>query len=121
MLAIQNFGSFMHLLVDNFFVNLAQRQCKCEIFVNRHMRIKCIVLKYHCDVAILRLHVIDAFLTDVQLAARHFLQACDHTQRGGFAAAGRADQHHKFLVCNFQVQVFNYLYSAWVNFIYMTK
>ena len=69
------------------------------------MGIEGIVLKDHGDVAVFRLHVVHQLIADPQLTCGDLLQACDHTQRGGFAAAGRANQDNKFLVRDLQVEL----------------
>ena len=44
-------------------------------------------------------------VVDVQLAFGNFFQTCNHTQRGGLTAAGRADQNDKFLIFDIKVEV----------------
>ena len=79
------------------------------------MRIQRVVLENHGDVAVLRSDVIAQTAVDIQFAVGNILQAGDHAQRGGFSAAGRADQHDKFLVRNLQVHVVNSQNVAVIN------
>ena len=112
-LALEIFGDvedlcrFTDFLVDFFFGELAQLQRKGHVFVHGHVRIQRVVLEDHRDVAILRRHVVDQAVADVELALGDLLEACDHAQRGGFSTAGGADQHDEFLVGDFQVKVLN--------------
>ena len=71
------------------------------------MRIQSIVLEDHRDIAILRSDVVHQLVADVQLAFGDLLEAGDHTQRRGLAAAGRADQNDKFLVLDVQIEFLN--------------
>ena len=68
------------------------------------MRVQGVVLEDHRDVAVFRRDVVHQLAVDVQLAAGDLLQACDHAQGRGLAAAGRADQHDEFLVGDIQVE-----------------
>ena len=69
----------------------------------RHVRIERVVLEHHRDVAVARRHVVDDVAADPDLAAGDLLQPGDHAQRGGLAAAGRADQHDELLVGDLEV------------------
>ena len=71
------------------------------------MGIEGVVLEDHGDVAVLRGNVVAQPPVDIKLAAGYILQTGDHAQRGGLSAAGRTDQHDKFLIRNFQVYVVN--------------
>ncbi len=102
MLQIQNFSYFMNLPVDFVLRHLLKRQSERHILVNRHMRIQRVALENHRNIAVLRRNVIDAALADIHITVRDLLKTCNHTQRSRFTAAGRADQHDKFLCPRFQ-------------------
>src|SRR5450756_362167 len=63
-----------------------------------HVRVERVVLEHHGDVALLRRHLVDHAPADLDLAARYLLQAGDHAQQRGLAAARRADQHAELSV-----------------------
>ncbi|MPN60211.1 hypothetical protein SDC9_207936 [bioreactor metagenome] len=68
MLNVQHLCSFVHAALDLFFRGLAQLQAKRHVFVHRHVRVQCVVLEHHCNVAVLRGHVIDHLVANVKLA-----------------------------------------------------
>src|ERR1700680_3114813 len=76
------------------------------------MWIERVVLKYHCDIAIPRLDLVDGARVDQDFAAGDILQSGQHAQRRRFAAAGRSDKHDEFAVLNRQVNRVNHLERA---------
>ena len=78
------------------------------------MRVERVVLEHHGDVAVARRHVVDDIAANPDLPAADFLQPGNHAQGGGFAAAGRADQHDEFMIGDFEVDAFNGLHAAFV-------
>ena len=71
------------------------------------MRIERVVLENHRDIAVLRRYIVHLVVTDVHFAVRNLLQTRDHPQGRGFAAAGGADEDHKFLILDVQVEIVN--------------
>ena len=69
------------------------------------MGIEGIALEHHGDVPVFRLHVVHQLPVDVQLAAGDLLQAGNHPQRGGLAAAGGADKDDELLVLDIQIEL----------------
>ena len=55
---VKNLGSFLNHLVDFILRNLSQFKSESHVIINRHMRIQSIVLEYHCNIPVLRLHII---------------------------------------------------------------
>jgi hypothetical protein len=108
----QDLGGLGHRLFDLGLGPLGDMQGKAQIFAHRHMRIKRVVLEHHRDIAIPRRQVVDHRITDPHLAARDILQPRDHPQRGGFAAARRPHQHHKFAVGNVQIDGVDHIHRA---------
>lgn len=51
------------------------------------MRIQRVILEHHRNIAVFRMKVVYDTLADDNIPACLLLQACDHPQRGGFAAA----------------------------------
>ena len=62
------------------------------------MRVEAVVLKHHGEVATACRRVVDALSSDQEVAGCHILKPGDHTHGGGFAAAGRAEQHKELLI-----------------------
>ena len=85
------------------FGNFLRRKPERHVLVHGHVRVERVVLEHHRDVAILRRHVVDDIRSDQDLAARDVLEAGDHAQRRGLAAARRADQHHELLVLDVEI------------------
>ena len=102
---VEDLRRLAHLLVDNVLLLLAQLQREGHIFIHRHVRVERVVLEHHCDVAVLRGNVVHELAVDVKLALGDLFQPCHHAQRGGLAAAGRADQNDEFLVRDVKVEL----------------
>ena len=69
------------------------------------MGVQSVVLEHHCDVPVLGGNVVhDAPVYD-DLALGDLLKAGDHTQGGGLAAAGGADQDDEFLIRDVYVEL----------------
>ena len=71
----------------------------------RHVRVERVVLEHHRDVPLLGRQVGDVAVTDADLAAGHLLQAGEHPQAGGLAAAGGADEDEELAVLDLEVEV----------------
>ena len=102
---VQDLGGFLDPLVDLGFVHLAQLQGEGHVLIDRHMGIQGVALEDHGDVAVLGLHVVHQLAVDVQLALADLLQAGDHPQGGGLAAAGGADQDDELLIGDVQIEL----------------
>ena len=105
MLQVKDLGGFVDALVNLVLGDIAQGQTESDVLVNGHMGVQCVVLENHGDVTVFRGDLVDQSVADVQLAAGDGLQTRDHTQGGGLAAAGGADQNDEFLVLDLKVEV----------------
>ena len=85
--------------------DLPQLQAERHVVVDTHVRVERVALEHHGDVAILGRHIVDHAVADADFALGNLLQAGDHAQAGGLAAAGRADEDDEFLVLDLDVQV----------------
>ena len=65
-------------------------QAEGDVAAYRHVRVERVALKHHGDAALARRQMIHARPVDLDLAGIDRLQAGDHSQQGGFSAAGRA-------------------------------
>jgi hypothetical protein len=72
------------------------------------MRVERIILKHHGDVAFLRWNPVDDAVADADFTGRDVLEAGNHAQQGGFAAARRADQHDEFAVTDGYIDAVDY-------------
>ena len=113
----QNAGSFFHAALDFVLGGLAQLQAERHVVEHGHVRIQRVVLEHHRDIAILRRHVVDQLIADIQLAFGNFLQTGDHTKSRRFTAAGRANQNKEFLVFDFQIKIGNRNNAAGILFV----
>ena len=104
---VQDAGGLFHAALNFILRRFAQLQAERHVLKHSHVRVQRVVLEHHGDIAILRRHVVDQLVADVQLTVGDFLQAGDHTQGGGFTAAGRTDQNDEFLVLDFQIEIGN--------------
>ena len=107
MLDLQDLGSLVDAAVDLILRGLAQLQTECDVLVNGHVGVQSVALEHHGDIAILRRDVVDQTAADVHLALGDLLQAGDHAQGSGLAAARGADEDDEFLILDLQVEVGN--------------
>src|SRR5690606_3355684 len=63
-----------------------------NVVVNRHMREQCPALKHHIGGAAIGGNAVGALVTDPDFTSVGILEAGEHAQRRGFAAAGWAEQ-----------------------------
>jgi hypothetical protein len=68
------------------------------------VRIEGVALKHHGHVALVGRHVVDDLAVEVDVALGQLLEAGDHVERRGLAAARRPQEDHEFLVANLHVQ-----------------
>ncbi len=82
--------------------DLLELEAEGHVVEHAHVRVQRVVLEDHGDVAVLGRHVVDDPVADAQLALGDRLEAGDHAQRRGLAAARRADEHHELPVGDVQ-------------------
>ena len=80
---------------------------KGHVVGDRHMRVERVILEHHGDVALFRRHIVHHALADPDLARRDFLEARDHAQQGGLAAARGADERDEFPVEDLDIDAVN--------------
>src|SRR5262249_38620023 len=69
----------------------AQLERKGHIFVDRHVRVEGIILKYHGDIAVFGRHIVHQAITNIDLPSRDVLQPCYHAQRRRLATPRGTD------------------------------
>ncbi len=84
--------------------SFAIEQPERHVLVHRHVRIECVILKNHRDVAVLGLQVVDDAAVDCDRAGGHVLEAGDHPQQGRLPATRWTDEHEEFLVQDLEAQ-----------------
>ncbi len=117
LLDVQDLGRLVHALVDLLLGELADLQPEGHVLVHGHVRVQGVVLEHHGDVPVLGRHVVHQLAVDVELPGGDLLQAGDHAQGGGLAAARRADQHHELLVVDRDAAIIHRQYAALVHFL----
>ena len=80
------------------------------------MRVKRVVLEHHRDAALARNQIVDHLIADADFTACDRFQPCNHAQRCGLGAAGRADQHHEFAFLDLKVDAVNGLEPVAIGF-----
>ena len=104
-LQLQHRCRLAHARGDLGLAGAAQFQAETQVLGHAHVRIQRVALEHHRDVAILRRDLVHHAVADTQLAAADRLQARDHPQQGGLAAARRPDQHQQFAVVDLEAGV----------------
>ena len=67
-------------------------QAEAQVLLDVHVRVERVGLEHHRHAARRRQQVVAALAVDVDLAGGDLLEAGDHAQQRGLAAAGRADE-----------------------------
>ena len=78
----ENAGGVDYPFLDFGLGKFSQLQAEGEIVVNAHVGIERVILEDHRDITVLRRHVINAFVADVDIALRDLFQTRDHAQGG---------------------------------------
>ncbi len=91
-----------YAFVDLGLRHAAIAQAVSHVVVNAHMRIERVVLEHHGDVAVGGLDLVYDAVADFAFAAGYGLEASDHAQQRGLAAAGRTEQHGERSIRNSQ-------------------
>ncbi len=99
----ENARRFADFAFHQLLVHAGQVEGKRHVLAHAHMRVQRIGLKHHRQVALGRGDFGDVAAIEFNSAFGDFFKARDQTQQGRFTAAGRADEHHEFLVVHFQV------------------
>jgi len=73
-------------------------QAEGDVVVDLQVGVEGVALEDHGDVAIARRHVVDHPVPDTNDAGRDVLEAGDHPERRGLAAARRPDEDHELTV-----------------------
>ena len=102
---VQDAGGFLDPLIDLSFGGVAQLEAEGQVVVDGHVGVEGVVLEDHGDVAVFGQDVVDDGVVDVDVALLDLFQAGQQPQRGGFAAARRADEDHELLVGDVDVEV----------------
>ena len=83
---------------------LAVLQTVGHILGHGHVGENGVVLEHHADVALAGLLVVDALLVEIEVAALNGIEARDHAQQRGLAAAGGPQQRKQLSVAYLQIQ-----------------
>jgi len=116
-LDVEDAGSFLNALVDLGLGGLAELKTESHVIINSHVRIQGVVLENHGDVAILGRYVVYELIADVEFAVGDLFKTRDHSQSGGFSAAGRTYENDKFLIFDVQAEIAYSSYAAGINLV----
>ena len=103
----QGLRRLANLLVNLVLGNFAELQGEGHVVVHGHVGVQGVALEDHGDVAVLGGHLVHDLAVDGKLTARDALEAGNHAQRRGLAAAGGADKDNKLAVGDVEVEVLN--------------
>ncbi len=99
----------LHSTADFVLRVVAIDQPERHVLVDRHVRIQCVILEHHRDIAVLGLQLVDDEAIDRDRARGDVFEARDHPKQGRLPAAGRTDEHEEFIVADLEVQRMQYL------------
>ncbi len=117
LLQIQDSCRLLYLFVNLLLGRFLNLQAECHIVPYGHMGIQRVALEYHCDITILRLHIVHQLSVNLELAGGNALQTCHHTQSCGLSAAGGSYENDKFLILDLQVEILYSLISVGVSLV----
>ena len=100
---------------------LAPPQAESYVFINCHMGEKRVVLEHHGKVPVLGFHLVHMRAVHIKVAGADLLQPRYHAQHRGFAAAGGAHKHYKFLVGHIKTEIRDGVDLIVIDFIYIFK
>src|SRR5689334_7669344 len=69
------------------------------------MRIECVILEHHCDVALGGRDAVDHVVADIDLAGGDRLKARDDPQQGRLAAARRTDEDDELMISDLEIEI----------------
>src|SRR5690606_17765188 len=104
---VQELGCLLHTFLDLGLAHAAHLQRKGHVLPHGHVRVQGVVLEHHGDVALCRRHGVHTLLANINVSFVYALEPGEDAQKGGFAAAGRADQHNKLMIWNIKAQIGN--------------
>ena len=85
------------------------------------MGIQSVVLEHHSDVTVFGSHIVDHAVADTDFTFGDLFKTGDHTQGGGFSAAGGTDEDHELTVLDVQTEVTDCFNFSFVHFVHMLK
>ena len=81
------------------------RQREFHVLIDRHVRIKGVVLEHETDASFFRIQVSHVVFVEIDETRRGILETGNHVKRGAFAASGRAKKPHQFSIFDDEIQV----------------
>ena len=103
-LEVEELGRLVDPLADLVLGDAGDLQREAHVVGDGHVRVERVVLEHHRDVAVLGGEVRDVAVADADGARRDVLEAGEHAQRGGLAAAGGADEDEELAVLDVEVE-----------------
>jgi hypothetical protein len=104
LLEVEDLGGLGDPLVDLLLGLPGDLEGEAHVLGDGHVRVERIVLEHHRDVAVLGREVGDVAVADADRTAVDVLETGEHAQRGGLAAAGRADEDEELAVADLDVE-----------------
>ena len=92
----------VHLGLDLLGRNLPGLEAVGYVFPDGQVGENGVVLEHHADVPLVGGHVVDPLVAEIEVAALDGVEARNHAQQGGFAAAGGAKQREEFSLLDVQ-------------------
>jgi hypothetical protein len=101
------------------FSHLLDAKREGDVLEDAHMRIERVGLEDHGDAALDRRQIVDAHAIDDDVALSGRIEAGDHPQQRGLAAARRADEDNELAVLHVELDAFQNFVVAieFLNFI----
>ena len=91
-------------------------QSKGHILIHRHMGIQGVILEYHGQIPVLRLHHVHQAVVDPQFTGRNFFQSRDHPQGSGLSAARGPHKNDQLLIPDIQIKILHRTVTVLIGF-----
>ena len=101
----QQLGGLQDALLAFGLGNVLHLQREAHVVGHGHVGVQGVVLEDHGNVAVLGRQIGDITIPDPDGPGVDLLQAGQHAQRGGLAAAGGSDEDHELTVADLEVQL----------------
>ena len=93
------------LLGDLGLGQLLVLQAELHVLADGQMGENGVILEHHADVALCGVEIVDELVVEVEVAALDGIEAGDHPQQRGLAAAGRTEKREKLSFSNLQAEI----------------
>ena len=113
----QDLGGLHDPPFNHIIVHTLQRQAKGDVVIDSHLRIQGVALEDHGYLPLPGSQLVDPLPINQEVTAGDILQSGNHSQSGGFSAAGRAHKNNELPPVNGQIEIMDSMKSIGIDLI----